>query len=86
MTAATNVVAVAAGVAVFSESFGTAPGIALLHLGAMVAIAGASWRLAAVQARIAEQPIAPAAACATHCRIPLEIGMTQRAGSDTALG
>ena len=43
----------------FSESFGTAPGIALLHLVAMVAIAGASWRLAAVQARIAEQPIAP---------------------------
>ena len=59
LTAATNVIAVAAGVAVFSESFGTVPGIALLHLGAMVAIAGASWRLAAVQARIADQPIAP---------------------------
>src|SRR6185436_15378141 len=58
MTAATNVIAVAAGVAVFSESFGTAPGIALLHLTAMAAIAGASWRLAAVQARISEQPIA----------------------------
>ena len=59
MTAATNVVAVAAGVAVFSESFGTAPGVALLHLVAMVAIAAASWRLAAVQARIGERPIAP---------------------------
>ena len=85
MTAATNVIAVAAGVAVFSESFGTAPGIALLHLVAMVAIAGASWRLAAVQARIAEQPIAPPRR-ARRTPHPLEIGMTQRAGSDTALG
>ncbi len=30
----------------FAESFGARPEIALLHLGAMVAIAGASWRLA----------------------------------------
>ena len=55
MTAATNVIAVAAGVAVFSESFGAQPGIAWLHLLAMVAIAAASWRLAAVQARIGER-------------------------------
>jgi hypothetical protein len=55
MTAAMNVTAVAAGVAVFSESFGAHAGIAVLHLGAMVAIAAASWRLAAVQARIGEQ-------------------------------
>jgi len=59
MTAATNVVAVAAGVAVFAESFGSRPGIAGLHLLAMVAVAAASWRLAAVQARIGERPIAP---------------------------
>jgi hypothetical protein len=56
MTAAMNVIAVAAGVAVFAESFGSQPGIALLHLLAMVAIAAASWRLAAVQARIGERP------------------------------
>ena len=55
MTAATNVVAVAAGVAVFAESFGAQPGIAGLHLLAMLAIAAASWRLAAVQARIGER-------------------------------
>jgi hypothetical protein len=56
MTAATNVIAVAAGVAVFAESFGAQPGIAWLHLLAMLAIAAASWRLAAVQARIGERP------------------------------
>ena len=55
MTAATNVIAVAAGVAVFTESFGAQTGIAALHLLAMVAIAAASWRLAAVQARIGER-------------------------------
>jgi hypothetical protein len=55
MTAAMNVVAVAAGVVVFAESFGAGAGIAALHLLAMVAIAGASWRLAAVQARIGER-------------------------------
>jgi hypothetical protein len=55
MTAAMNVVAVAAGVAVFAESFGAQTGIAAMHLVAMVAIAGASWRLAAVQARIGER-------------------------------
>lgn len=55
MTAATNVVAVAAGVAVFAESFGTQTGIAALHLLAMVTIAAASWRLAAVQARLGER-------------------------------
>jgi hypothetical protein len=73
MTAATNVIAVAAGVAVFSESFGIAPGIALLHLGAMVAIAGASWRLAAVQARIAERPIAPPRRAARRASRRLEV-------------
>jgi hypothetical protein len=55
MTAATNVIAVAAGVAVFAESFGAQAGLAWLHLLAMVAIAAASWRLAAVQARIGER-------------------------------
>ena len=61
MTAATNVIAVAAGVAVFGESFGARPGIASLHLLAMLAIAAASLRLAAVQARIGErpEPVAP---------------------------
>ncbi len=61
MTAATNVIAVAAGVALFAESFGSQPGVAWLHLLAMVAIAGASWRLVAVQARIGERQ-QPAAA------------------------
>jgi hypothetical protein len=56
MTAATNVTAVAAGIAVFAESFGAQPGIAGLHMLAMVAIAAASLRLAAVQARIGERP------------------------------
>jgi hypothetical protein len=56
MTAATNVIAVAAGVAVFSESFGAHTGIAALHVLAMAAIAAASWRLSAVQARIGERP------------------------------
>jgi hypothetical protein len=55
MTAATNVTAVAAGVAVFAESFGTPTGIASMHLLAMVAIAAASWRLAAVQAELGER-------------------------------
>ena len=63
MTAAMNVVAVAAGVAVFAESFGAQTGIAGMHLLAMVAIAAASWHLAAVQARIGERerraPAAP---------------------------
>jgi hypothetical protein len=59
MTAATNVIAVAAGVAVFAESFGAGTGIAALHLIAMTAIAGASWHLAAVQARISERRAAP---------------------------
>ena len=59
MTAATNVIAVAAGVAVFAESFGAGTGIAALHLVAMAAIAGASWHLAAVQARIGERRAAP---------------------------
>ena len=61
MTAATNVIAVAAGVALFAESFGSQPGVAWLHLFAMLAIAGASWRLVAVQARIGERerPAAP---------------------------
>jgi hypothetical protein len=61
MTAATNVVAVAAGVVVFAESFGNQTGVASLHLVAMVAVAGASWRLAGVQARIGERatPDAP---------------------------
>jgi hypothetical protein len=63
MTAATNVIAVAAGVAVFAESFGAQTGIASLHLLAMVAIAAASLRLAAVQARIGDRrpPAAPRA-------------------------
>jgi hypothetical protein len=60
MTAATNVVAVAAGVAVFAESFGARTGIAALHVVAMAAIGAASWHLAAVQARIGERR--PAAA------------------------
>jgi hypothetical protein len=55
MTAAMNVIAVAAGVAVFAESFGAPTGVAALHLLAMLAIAAASWRLAAVQARIGER-------------------------------
>jgi hypothetical protein len=55
MTAAMNVAAVAAGVVVFAESFGARTGIAALHLLAMVVIAAASWRLAAVQARLGEQ-------------------------------
>ena len=55
MTAAMNVVAVAAGVAVFSESFGARPSTAWAHLLAMLAIAVASWRLAAVQSRIGER-------------------------------
>jgi Magnesium transporter NIPA len=62
MTATMNVIAVAAGVAVFAESFGAPMGVAALHLLAMVAIAAASWRLAAVQARIGERrPVAPSA-------------------------
>jgi hypothetical protein len=60
MTAATNVIAVTAGVVVFTESFGAQTGIAALHLVAMIAIAAASWRLAAVQARIGERRAAPA--------------------------
>lgn len=52
MTAATNVAAVAAGVAVFAESFGARTDVATIHLVAMAAVAAASWRLAAVQARI----------------------------------
>ena len=61
MTATTNVIAVAAGVALFAESFGASPGLASLHLAAMLAIAAASWRLVAVQARIGERsrPAAP---------------------------
>jgi hypothetical protein len=55
MTAATNVIAVTAGVVVFAESFGAHTGIAGLHLLAMVAIAAASWRLAAVQAKVGER-------------------------------
>lgn len=55
MTAATNVTAVAAGVALFSESLGVQPGVASLHLLALLAIAAASWRLVAVQARIGER-------------------------------
>jgi hypothetical protein len=54
MTAATNVIAVAAGVSLFAESFGARPEIAWLHGLAMLAIAAASWRLVAVQARIGE--------------------------------
>jgi hypothetical protein len=42
-------------VVVFAESFGARTGIAALHLLAMVVIAAASWRLAAVQARLGEQ-------------------------------
>jgi hypothetical protein len=56
MTAAMNVIAVAAGVAVFSESFGARTDVAVLHVAAMAVIAAASWRLAAVQARIGEEP------------------------------
>jgi hypothetical protein len=59
MTAATNVVAVGAGVVVFSESFGAGTGIAALHLVAMVAIAAASWHLAAVQTQIGERQATP---------------------------
>jgi hypothetical protein len=55
MTAATNVIAVAAGVVLFSESLGKDPGVASLHLLALLAIAFASWRLVAVQARIGER-------------------------------
>lgn len=55
MTAATNVTAVAAGVVLFSESLGAQPGVASLHLLALLAIAVASWRLVAVQARIGER-------------------------------
>jgi hypothetical protein len=70
MTAATNVIAVAAGVVVFAESFGAGAGVAALHLGAMTAIAGASWHLAAVQARIGERRAAPAVEPARHPRRP----------------
>ena len=55
MTAAMNVTAVAAGVAVFAESFGARDGTAFAHLLAMTAIAAASWRLVGVQARIGER-------------------------------
>ena len=69
MTAATNVIAVGAGVSLFAESLGGRPGIAWLHLLAMLAIAAASWRLVAVQVRIGERrrtpiPFAPAVASA----------------------
>lgn len=70
MTAATNVVAVLAGVVVFAESFGAQTGIAALHLVAMLAIAAASWHLAAVQARIGERRAAPAVEPARHSRRP----------------
>jgi hypothetical protein len=66
MTAATNVIAVAAGVSLFSESFGSGPGIAWVHGLAMLAIAGASWRLVAVQACIGER----GRAVATYGRLP----------------
>ena len=55
MTAAMNVTAVAAGVAVFAESFGAQDGTAFVHLLAMAAIGAASWRLVGVQARIGER-------------------------------
>jgi hypothetical protein len=55
MTAAMNVTAVAAGVAVFAESFGARGGTASVHLLAMVTVAAASWRLVGVQARIGER-------------------------------
>jgi hypothetical protein len=53
MTAATNVTAVLAGIVVFGESLGAGTGVACLHALAMVVIGGASWWLAAAQARIA---------------------------------
>ena len=55
MTAATNVIAVAAGVAVFAESFGARTGIAALHLRRDGRDRRRSWHLAAVQARIGER-------------------------------
>src|SRR3954449_9244381 len=60
MTAATNVIAVTAGVVLFAESLGGQPEIAWLHLLAMLAIAAASWRLVAVQVRIGERRRKPA--------------------------
>src|SRR3954447_15409134 len=78
MTAAMNVVAVAAGVAVFSESFGATPGIAAVHVVAMMAIAAASWHLAAVQARLGERRPAGAAPAprpaGPHARPPAAAG------------
>jgi hypothetical protein len=52
MTAATNVVAIGAGLVVFGDPLGAGPGLVLLHALAFVLAGAAAWWLAPAQARL----------------------------------
>ncbi len=52
MTAATNVVAIGAGLVVFGEPLGAGPALAMLHVLAFVLAGAAAWWLAPAQARL----------------------------------
>ena len=54
MTAATNVVAILGGVLVFGEPLGSSAVTATLHVGALLLVGLAAWRLAPAQARLGE--------------------------------
>ncbi len=52
MTAATNVVAIAAGLVLFGDPLGASPALAVVHALAFALAVGAAWLLAPVQARL----------------------------------
>jgi hypothetical protein len=58
MTAATNVVAILAGLIVFGDPLGATPAVVVLHLAAFGLVGVAAWLLAPAQARLTtEQPV-----------------------------
>lgn len=70
MTAATNVIAILAGLMVFGDSLGTTPALVAVHVGGFVLVGAAAWLLAPAQARLAAAEHHPR----VSPRLTLEVG------------
>ncbi len=59
MTAATNVVAILAGLVVFGDSLGQSPALVVVHLGGFALVGISAWLLAPAQARLTTAETSP---------------------------
>jgi hypothetical protein len=85
MTAATNVVAVIAGVIVFGESLGASAVFTALHVAALGVVVLCGWRLAPAQVRLGADGRAPGSGCGDHAGSDVDGGRRRRV-DDRELG